>query len=122
MLRAKSICTHYGCSALVSSGSRCELHPYKTMREVLDKKKTPEARSFYSSGRWTKTSLEHRKMEPLCRSCKKKGRTTEGTLVHHNPERQDLIEAGLDPFDHKYLETLCFNCHQGELRDKRNSF
>lgn len=119
MLRAKSICTYAGCSALVSSGSRCELHPYESMRERLDKKKTPEARSFYSGSKWTRTSLEHRKLEPLCRSCKKKGLTTEGALVHHNPERQDLIEAGLDPYDHKYLETLCFNCHQGELREKR---
>ena len=119
MLRAKSICTYAGCSTLIVIGSRCELHPYESMRKRLDKKKTVEARSFYSSSRWTKTSLNHRKIEPLCRSCKGKGRVTEGVLVHHNPERQDLIAQGLDPFDHKYLETLCFNCHQSELRDKK---
>jgi 5-methylcytosine-specific restriction endonuclease McrA len=92
------------------------------MRERLDKKKTPEARRFYSSSAWTKTSLEHRKLEPLCQGCRKKGLVVAGVLVHHNPERQDLIEQGLDPFDHKYLETLCFNCHQSELVAKRKYY
>lgn len=119
MKRAKSICTHYGCNTLVDSGPRCEAHPYESMRKRLDKTKTPEDRKFYSSSKWTRTSKEHRKMEPLCCRCKTAGRVTEGTLVHHNPERQELLSKGLDPFDHIYLETLCFNCHQSELRSKK---
>lgn len=121
MLKAKTICTYYGCSVLIASGHRCEAHPYKPMREVLDKTKTPGSRLFYSSGKWTKTSKEHRKQYPLCVNCKKKGRTVAGSLVHHNPERQILIARGDSPYDDRFLETLCRNCHQVELRGKRGS-
>lgn len=120
MLKAKTICTYYGCGAAIAKGPRCEAHPYRPMREVLDKTKTPESRAFYSSGKWTKTSRDHRKRHPLCVNCKRNGRVTAGTLVHHNPERQILIARGDSPYDDRYLETLCFNCHQGELRGKRN--
>lgn len=121
MKKAKSICTYIGCSKLVSSGSRCSDHPYERMRDKLDSKKTPEAKAFYSSWKWTKTSREHRQLEPLCVRCKEYDIVTQGVLVHHNPEREELIAQNLDPFDHKYLETLCFNCHQKELRAKRDN-
>ena len=118
MKRAKSICTYPSCSTLVTSGHRCSLHPYDSMRQQLDKKKTSESRKFYSSHKWTMTSRKHREIEPLCRRCKEGGLVVQGELVHHNPERQELVFMGLDPFDHEYLETLCFRCHQHELRAK----
>lgn len=121
MKKAKSICTYIGCSALIDSGSRCSLHPYEDMRKSLDSKKTPEARKFYSSSKWTKTSKQQRKIEPLCRECKKNGLIVDGKIADHNPDRQVLIDRGLDPFDFKYLQTLCFSCHQKKLRVKRNN-
>ena len=122
MKRAKSVCTYAGCGNVINSGEyRCYLHPYESMRKTLDKKKTPESRKFYSGSKWTKTSLAHRKREPLCRKCKEKGLVVEGVLVDHNPDRLVLIKKGLDPYDHKYLQTLCYNCHQSKLRYKKES-
>jgi hypothetical protein len=40
-------------------------------------------------------------------------------MVHHNPSREELLAAGLNPFDDKYLETLCNWHHLEELRRKR---
>lgn len=85
----------------------------------LDKKKTAEQKKFYSSGAWTRTSLKHRKKKPLCRRCLEKGSRVKVDLVHHNPAYEELIAKGLNPFAEEYLESLCFNCHQAELRAKR---
>lgn len=120
MKKAKKICTYPGCNALTDNGSRCPEHPYKTIRQRLDRTKTDEDRRFYSSRKWTQTSLKHREIEPLCRRCRADGYVVQGTLVHHNPDRKELIAKGLSPFDHEYLETLCFSCHQKELRAKQN--
>ena len=68
---------------------------------------------------WTLASKRHRAKEPLCRQCKREGIISKGELVHHNPPLDELKARGLNPLDDKYLETLCFNCHQKELRRKR---
>lgn len=121
--RAKRLCRHVGCPELVERGY-CEKHskpmearePFKR----LDEKKTDEQRAFYRSRRWTETSKSHRQSEPLCRSCKTSGRVKEGEMVHHSPELQVLIQNGLDPFNDKYLVTLCNSCHLEELRKKKS--
>jgi 5-methylcytosine-specific restriction enzyme A len=123
--RAMSICKKIGCNALVSKPGYCadHLHLVKTdSREHfkrLDDKKTPEQKSFYSRREWTEASLRHRKTEPLCRRCRAKGYIVPVELVHHNPELQYLLDHGLSPYSDQYLESLCFNCHQSELRAKR---
>ena len=119
-VRAKSICRKSGCNILIDKPGYCEDHkslnnPFRK----LDEKKTDETKKFYSSSAWTKTSLNHRKNEPLCQECKKKGIIKSGELVHHEPSLEELLKKGFNPLDHKYLETLCFNCHQGHLRAKR---
>jgi 5-methylcytosine-specific restriction endonuclease McrA len=120
--RAKRLCRHVGCSALVDLGY-CELHarpagPRESFKR-LDEKKTNDQRSFYSSRRWTETSRSHRRNEPLCRACKSVGKVTAGEMVHHDPELEILLQNGFDPFDDKYLVTLCNNCHLAELRKKK---
>jgi hypothetical protein len=121
MNRTYRICRSVGCMALVASGY-CAKHAH-IEKEILDNrfkrveaKKTPEQRKFYSSTRWTNCSRIHRIREPLCRRCKTMGRITPATLTHHNPPREVLIRQGLSPFDDKFLESSCFNCHQKELK------
>lgn len=118
MNRALRICRRVGCTALVAFGF-CDKHSkIETEKrfEALNDKKTPEDRKFYSSARWTECSRLHRIKEPLCRRCKQNEKTVPAVLVHHNPGKNDLIAAGLSPFDDKFLESLCFRCHQKELR------
>lgn len=119
--RAKSICNYPGCYVLIDRPGYCAKHLFvkKESFKKLEEKKTPEQRKFYSSYAWTKTSKQHRVIEPLCRDCYNTKRVTQGVLVHHNPELKKLWALGLNPLDHQYLETLCFNCHQKHLRKKR---
>lgn len=118
-------CRKAGCSNLVERPGYCPIHKHvekEVIREnfaVLERKKTHEQKAFYSSNRWTQTSLQHRQQEPLCRRCKAKGYIVPAQMVHHNPPVETLLAEGKDPFDHKYLESLCNNCHLGELRGKK---
>ena len=119
-----TICKKQGCNNLVRGYGYCDEHkhiPEQTQREAwdrLDAKKTPEQKSFYNSHLWHRASRRHRKKEPLCRRCKKNGKIVIGVLVHHNPPLEELKERGLNPYLDDYLETLCFSCHQKELRNK----
>lgn len=97
------------------------LHKEKIKKnfERLDKKKTPEQIKFYHSIAWRKVSEKVRRQEPFCRRCKASGYLVPAVLVHHNPEVDILISQGLSPYDEKYLEPLCHNCHQQDLRKKQ---
>lgn len=127
--RPKRPCKRPGCPALVdpSTGSYCAQHAHykqqdtRSRFDMLDRKKTAETKSFYSSAEWTLTSKYHRQKEPLCRRCKENGKIVVGELVHHNPPLEQLIKNGMNPFDHAVLETLCTSCHQKELRNKTTS-
>jgi 5-methylcytosine-specific restriction protein A len=113
-------CKQPGCPNLVKAGY-CDKHKHYEVSgfKQLDNNKTLETRAFYSSTRWTRTSLEHRRIEPLCRACKGKGIITAGEMVHHDPPLEYLLTNGLNPYDHRYLATLCNDCHLIELRNKR---
>jgi len=119
-------CRKGGCSNLVPYGTGyCPTHTHiakEIIREnfsVLDRKKTPEQKAFYSSKKWVETSLKHRQLEPLCRRCKAKGHIVAAQMVHHNPPVEVLLKENKSPFDHQYLESLCNDCHLGELRLKK---
>lgn len=119
-------CQQPGCPNLVERGF-CDDHKHlesKATREGfkrLDERKTAEQKQFYSSYRWTRTSQKHRKIEPICRRCKARGIIAPGKPVHHNPPLEYLLAHGLNPYDHKYLETLCDDCHLEELRKKKDA-
>jgi len=119
--RALRPCKQPGCRQLVTSGY-CEVHaskvPVNTFKR-LDDAKTDEDRQFYRSGRWRATSEAIRRDEPLCRECKQKGFVKQAELVHHEPERKELLKMGLDPFDRKYLIPICRDCHQRHLSEKK---
>jgi 5-methylcytosine-specific restriction protein A len=124
MNRALRICRKPGCTTLVREGY-CEKHrhiPQEQKRQAWDElnKNKPEwKRRFYASAEWTRCSIIHRAREPLCRRCKGDGMITVAEMVHHNPDLDTLMEQGLNPLDDKYLESICFNHHQEELRKKR---
>ena len=117
-------CLKMGCNNLTKSGY-CDAHSHIQKQRIkeafglLDRKKTPESKAFYASRRWIKCSIEYRRIEPLCRRCKAKGIIKAAQMVHHNPEVKTLLEQGLRPYDHQYLESLCNDCHLGELRARR---
>jgi 5-methylcytosine-specific restriction enzyme A len=120
------ICRKAGCNALTNE-PYCEKHkriPEERQREAwrkLDEKKTDDAKRFYRSLRWTQASILHRGREPLCRRCRREGIITVATITHHNPDREILISRGIDLCDDRYLESICMEHHQEELRKKRGS-
>jgi len=119
--RAKSICRKMGCSVLIDAPGYCATHTHVNNAFVYqDRKKTAETKRFYSSGRWTKKSKQHRVIEPLCRECKKRGIIKPCEMVHHDPPLEILLSKGLNPLDDKYLASLCNDCHLGHLREKKN--
>ena len=83
---------------------------------ALDERKTIEEKRFYRSSRWTRASRLHRIREPLCRYCAEHGRIRKGELVHHEPDLRIIVQRNLNPFDDRYLVTLCNDCHMAELR------
>lgn len=124
MNRALRMCLKSGCGTLVQQGY-CDKHRHIQIQkqrlswEELSKHKTEESKKFYSSSRWTQCSVVHRSREPLCRRCKAEGKIAVAEIVHHNPAREILIERGLNPYDDRWLESLCFDHHQQELRKRR---
>lgn len=122
---AYQMCGHSGCSALLEKAGYCDQHEHLHQQNkrdsfrVLDQKKSQISKKFYSSSRWTKASIAHRKREPLCRKCKEMGIVKMCDLVHHNPDLDYLLANGLNPFLDKYLESICTNHHLEELREKK---
>jgi hypothetical protein len=121
-IMAMKICRRPGCTELVLRGY-CAKHKQDPREcwKKLDAKKSPDAKEFYSSAAWTKVSIRHKAIEPLCRRCKAEGIISVVEIVHHNPSREELIRTGRSPLDDKWLESVCFNHHQGELRGKRRA-
>jgi hypothetical protein len=113
MLSPRRLCNHAGCNLLATNNGFCEKH----LKNKYDIVKEDWKKKFYSSQKWRKKSLEHRRLEPFCRRCLPKKLL--GNLVHHNPELSQLIEEGKDPLDDTYLETLCHNHHQVELNKRK---
>lgn len=125
MHRLKSICKKTGCNELIDSPGYCNDHKHiekEVKREswkAVEDRQPPKQKAFYNSHVWHRTSRRHRKKEPLCRKCKKEGKIVIGVLVHHNPPLEELRAKGLNPYLDDYLETLCFSCHNKELRRKK---
>ena len=123
--RSFTQCKKMGCPNLVRGYGYCPEHTtelkidYRESFKGLDDKKTPEQKKFYSSSLWTRTSIRHRRAEPLCRRCHDSGRIVCADMVHHNPPLEVLISENKNPLDDNYLESLCNDCHLSELRNKR---
>jgi len=120
----KHICKKTNCGKLIDKRGYCAEHAHIEIQQqreswaVVKARQSKHDADFYNSSEWHKVSRSHRIREPLCRQCKKDGRTTIGTLVHHNPELSILRDKGLNPFIDNYLETMCMACHNRELHKK----
>jgi len=117
--RAMTICRKPGCNELVPTPGYCSKHKNETPFRSLENRKSDEDRRFYNSYRWQKTSREHRRRYPLCSRCSSRGYVVPVQLVHHDPDRKELIRLGISPYDHDYLHSLCNRCHMEDLRAKR---
>jgi len=122
-------CKRPGCIELVPIGGNgyCPKHQRVTVENTRQKfdelksRQSPAERRFYSSPKWTEASRRHRRKEPLCRQHLAAGAVVAATLVHHDPPLKELIAAGKNPLDDKYLVSLCGDCHMAELRSMKNS-
>lgn len=120
MFSAKKICKRKGCRDFAVKDGYCEEHSGPNRFSLLNATKTTEKGRFYSGRKWTKKSIDYRNSNPFCERCwKRDHKKVLGKLVHHEPELDYLLEHGLDPYNDKYLETLCFPCHQSELNKKK---
>ncbi len=72
------------------------------------KKRETRHDPFYDKQRWRDLTIAHRKEEPLCRECNKKGIITAGVVTDHIVPR---LEGGAE-WDDDNLQTLCDKCHQ----------
>lgn len=123
--KALMMCNYPGCKELIKEFGYCNIHQKDHISEknkyfqILDQKKSKIHKQFYSSSRWTKTSIRFRKNNPLCKRCKNINIVKKSDLVHHNPDLDILLSKGLNPFDEKYLEAICNHHHLEELRLKK---
>lgn len=125
--RAKSICKSPGCTELLPAPGYCAKHQHKAKPDRyhfdrLDQKKEDWKRKFYATYAWQQKSIQYRLSHPFCERCYEAGwRDVVSQLVHHDPPLEELIRLGLDPFDDRYLEAICNNCHLEELRKKKQT-
>ena len=78
-------------------------------RNTLTNKSNGYDRKFYKSARWH--SLRESIMRRdgyMCRECRRFGKCTEGTNVHHILPREQFPQYQYDP---RNLITLCNRCH-----------
>ncbi len=68
-------------------------------------KRSPETSKHYGR-QWRKTRAAFLSINPLCEMCKRKGRYTLATEVHHI---KAVVDGGTDEFEN--LMALCKSCH-----------
>lgn len=68
--------------------------------------------------RWQKARKRHLAKEPLCRTCKRAGRTTAANTVDHiTPHRGDPTLF----WDENNWQSLCSTCHSGDKQRQEKS-
>jgi 5-methylcytosine-specific restriction enzyme A len=64
--------------------------------------------AFYNGARWRKLKRIKLASDPLCEPCRRAGRVTAATHVHHVQERH--LRPDLE-YDFDNLESTCLSCH-----------
>jgi len=96
---------HYAAGKSVKTGD---------MRDYRSNGHTPSG--FYAKAVWRKLRQVVLNREPLCRSCKGKGKNTPATVVDHIHEVRD----GGDLYDERNLQPLCESCHNSKTMTRTN--
>jgi 5-methylcytosine-specific restriction protein A len=110
--RAQSICTHPGCSVLVSKGHRCDKH-LKPKHGWQEDRGTNKERGYG----WTWTERRQRVLRRdnyLCQECSRHNRVTAANEVDHIVPK---AIGGTD--DSNNLQSLCVPCHQAKTLKER---
>lgn len=104
--KAKRPCRYKNCPLLTDSLSGyCSQHE-KIIESNYNKfRRTPEAKKRYGY-KWRKIRAIFLSRNPLCEMCKRNGRFTTATEVHHITP---LASGGSNHFDN--LMALCKSCH-----------
>ena len=102
----QTACRYPGCSALAVKNGYCAKHSYKKSR--TDNKES----KFYGSRAWRVASLNYRSLHPICERCG----VNAVELVHHKVELYELLRRGEDPCEPRWLEGLCWSCHEKTKR------
>ena len=86
-----------------------EIKPFKIERDK-------EEVSFYKTYKWTKTSKNYRKRNPLCVECLEKGRTRKADVVDHIVP----IKHGGELLNEENFQSLCHSHHNMKTaKDKK---
>ena len=114
-MRPLAPCPYPGCHELLGRGY-CEAHR-KQERTAADEYRGSRSQRGYDD-RWTKIRRVVLTREPLCRICRRSGRTTVANEVDHIiPLRSGGgTGAGLDN-----LQPLCKSCHSRKTLSERRS-
>ena len=97
----------------------------KTFYQIMQSRKTkpPENRpSAHMRGygtRWRKVRLNHLKIEPLCRKCKKNDEITPATIVDHIKPHKGNYEL---MWDTDNFQSLCKTCHDKKTATEDGGF
>jgi 5-methylcytosine-specific restriction protein A len=73
-------------------------------------RKYGEHNKLYDGVLWRALRRRHLASKPLCEGCRRLGRGTAATVVHHKIAHNDDMDLFLDPDN---LESLCASCHSG---------
>ena len=108
--KAKRPCRFKNCPALTDSASGyCQEHEKPTLQEqrrIYNQfGRTPEAKKRYNY-QWRKLRAFFIARNPFCEMCKRQGKFTAATEVHHI---KPLADGGTNDFEN--LMPLCKSCH-----------
>lgn len=118
--RAPRPCTQPGCTATVTTGSRCPAHMAAVEQDLRrrDRTRGTAASRGYSS-RWRRYRRVFLVQHPLCVECLKQGRTTEATEVDHIvPHKGDKQLF----WRHSNHQALCKPCHSAKTAKEDGGF
>lgn len=111
--RAKTICRHPGCGALIDNPGYCDKHKKLTVGWHRSNKSTSASRGYGASWRKLRDEVFHRD-KGLCQVCLKAGRIRAGTDVDHIVPKS---EGGTD--DISNLQLLCSDDHKAKTIAER---
>jgi len=111
--KPKRPCSHPVCPNL-TDGRYCEEHAKEAARAYERNQRDPGTHKRYGSS-WRKARKKFLDEHPFCELCRRQGRTTPATLVHHIKAAR---QGGTD--DEENLMALCASCHSSLHRRQKN--
>ena len=104
--KPKRPCRYKGCPNITDNPrGYCDVHAKLEFKEYDKFIRDPESRKRYGY-QWKKIRARFLNQHPLCEMCRRQGRYTAATEVHHI---KPLAEGGTNDFNN--LMALCKPCH-----------